>query len=121
MNKKIVIGVGVGVIIVIVGVSIMMTKNQKVEKIPEINIPQSESQQTKNKQNSPIINSSSLCESACANYNLRCISLVPNANQELFNQAMMDCLNECAKWNDAKTQCILDAQDCESITDICKM
>jgi len=74
--------------------------------IPEINTPDK-------------INSSNDCEMACSNYSIKCLSLVPNASQELYNEGLMSCINECKKWDDNKTGCILSAIDCESMTNVC--
>lgn len=59
------------------------------------------------------------CEMACSNYSVKCLSLVPNASQELYNEGLMSCINECKKWDDNKTSCILNAIDCESMTNVC--
>jgi hypothetical protein len=74
--------------------------------LPEINIP--DSPQAGND-----------CEMACSNYSIKCLSLVPNASQDLYDQGLLSCMNECKKWNNNKTSCILEALDCESMTNVC--
>lgn len=74
--------------------------------IPEVNTPEN-------------INSSSDCELACSNYNIKCLSLVPGASQSLYNEGLMSCINECRKWDTEKTGCIMSAIDCPAMTDIC--
>ncbi len=74
--------------------------------IPEMNTPQS-----------PVANND--CEMACSNYSIKCLSLVPNASQELYNEGLLSCMNECKKWSGDKTSCMLNAIDCESMTNVC--
>ncbi len=59
------------------------------------------------------------CEEACANYVNKCLTLVPNATQALFDEGQTSCVQECATWESSKTECIRDVLDCESMTDIC--
>lgn len=59
------------------------------------------------------------CESPCRNYIHRCLSLVPNANENLFKQGLDSCIKECKVWNNTKIQCITNAKNCQNITDIC--
>jgi len=119
MNKKIIIGAIVGIFII--GAAIMIKKNQKTETSIYDRLPKPASQQTNNTKVNQKVNNSNLCDSACANYNLRCTSLVPNAGEDLFNQAMADCLKACSQWSETQAQCVLNAPDCESITDKCKI
>jgi hypothetical protein len=74
--------------------------------IPEINTPDK-------------INSSNDCEMACSNYSIKCLSLVPNASQELYNEGLLSCINECKKWDGNKTGCMINAIDCEAMTNVC--
>ena len=59
------------------------------------------------------------CEMACSNYSVKCLSLVPNASQELYNEGLLSCMNECKKWDGKKTSCMIEAIDCESMTNVC--
>ncbi|MFA6458504.1 MAG: hypothetical protein WCV72_03920 [Patescibacteria group bacterium] len=68
--------------------------------------------------NSPKEESNS-CEAACNNYNKQCLSLVPNANQALFDQGYESCMAECQNWTGEKIDCMETAQDCPSMTEVC--
>ncbi len=59
------------------------------------------------------------CDQACNNYVTRCLSLVPNATSELFEQGFDSCKSECAKWSMTKIDCIISASSCEAFTDAC--
>lgn len=59
------------------------------------------------------------CESPCRNYIHKCLSLVPNADQNLFTQGLASCMEECRKWDDAKIQCMINATNCPAMTEIC--
>jgi len=59
------------------------------------------------------------CDAACKNYNNRCLTLVPNANQQLFDEGYESCMNECKSWATEKTECMVTAQDCPSMTEVC--
>ncbi len=59
------------------------------------------------------------CESPCRNYTQKCLSLVPNADQTLFNQGFESCLKECKGWDDTKNKCIKNAANCQDMTEIC--
>lgn len=59
------------------------------------------------------------CESPCRNYIHKCLSLVPNAGQDLFSQGLESCMKECRSWSDKKNKCILNATNCEDMTVIC--
>ncbi len=61
----------------------------------------------------------SLCENACANYYVKCMTFNPDLKPELVAQSINECIKECTKWNDKKKNCILEAIDCESMTDVC--
>jgi hypothetical protein len=62
---------------------------------------------------------SSDCESACNKYVITCLTLVPNAGQDLFNDGYESCLEECAKWDAAKVECMIGAFDCPAMTEVC--
>lgn len=74
--------------------------------IPKVNVPEK-------------INSSSDCEGACSNYTMKCLSLVPNADQNLYNEGLKSCVAECAKWKEEKVNCILGASTCPAMTETC--
>ncbi len=59
------------------------------------------------------------CDAACGNYIMQCLTLVPNATQQLFDEGYQSCLSECSKWNESKIDCMINAFDCESMTDVC--
>jgi hypothetical protein len=59
------------------------------------------------------------CEAACANYVNKCLSLVPNATQALFQEGLVTCVGECSAWAQSKTNCMISAVDCESMTEVC--
>lgn len=59
------------------------------------------------------------CQMACANYVVKCLTLVPNASKELLDEGLYSCIGECQKWNNEKIDCMIGALDCESMTNIC--
>lgn len=59
------------------------------------------------------------CESPCRNYIHKCLSLVPNAGQDIFSQGLESCMKECRSWSDKKNTCILQATNCEDMTMVC--
>ena len=59
------------------------------------------------------------CDSACNNYNNQCLTLVPNADQQLFDQGYESCMSECAEWSTEKVGCMAESQDCPSMTEVC--
>lgn len=59
------------------------------------------------------------CEAACQNYVNKCLTLVPGANESLFQQGRDSCMEECAQWDSEKAGCIVSASDCPSMTDVC--
>jgi|GEM_PF-2086185 coenzyme F420-reducing hydrogenase gamma subunit len=59
------------------------------------------------------------CEAACANYANKCLSLVPNADQNLINQGLVSCMQECQAWPADKTGCMVQAIDCPAMTESC--
>lgn len=64
-------------------------------------------------------NSSNYCELACNNYNNQCLTQVPNATQELFEEGFQSCMDLCESWSSEKVGCMVDAQDCPSMTEVC--
>jgi len=76
--------------------------------VPDVNAPEKKAE-----------NGANDCEAACANYATQCLSLVPNATQEIFNDGIRSCAAECEKWGSEKITCILKAVDCPSMTDVC--
>lgn len=74
--------------------------------IPEINTP--EQKKASNK-----------CESACNNYVKKCLTLVPGADQLLFNEGFNSCMGECSGWEDEKTTCLVGAMSCPAMTEQC--
>lgn len=59
------------------------------------------------------------CEAACGSYVNKCLTLVPNATQALFEDGMTSCKSECSKWNTQKVDCMINAFDCEAMTNVC--
>lgn len=80
-------------------------------------INQAEFEQKKSKANEAGNNDD--CQFACVNYTSKCLTLVPNANEALLNDGLMSCMGECNSWSEQKTNCILNAHNCESMSDIC--
>jgi len=101
MKKEIIIGV---LVIVIIGAGAMWYFNKESKGVGET---------------SREISSSNDCEGACSNYTMKCLSLVPNADQNLFNEGLKSCVAECAKWKKEKVECILQASDCPAMTETC--
>lgn len=115
MNKKILIIVA---IVVVTGASLVLLMGGDKKNDTEYSIPSVPLSKTKESDKTPISNSSD-CEVACANYTNKCLTLVPNADQNLFNEGLLSCMNECAKWNGLKTECMINSIDCESMTTTC--
>ncbi len=67
----------------------------------------------------PVDKNASECEAACGSYAGKCLTLVPNATEALFQEGMNSCMKECAGWNAQKTDCMINAFDCESMTNVC--
>lgn len=59
------------------------------------------------------------CEAACGHYVIACLTLVPNATEDLFNEGYESCLSECKNWDANKVDCMITAFDCEAMTDVC--
>jgi hypothetical protein len=59
------------------------------------------------------------CGEACDNYVNKCLTLVPNADSELFQEGKDTCVEDCATWDDEKTQCMVSAKACTEMTDVC--
>ncbi|HOX29917.1 MAG TPA: hypothetical protein P5080_02120 [Candidatus Paceibacterota bacterium] len=59
------------------------------------------------------------CQMACMNYAIKCLTLVPNASDQLLDEGRESCGKECSKWNSEKIDCMINAADCESMTNIC--
>ena len=59
------------------------------------------------------------CEAACNNYVSKCLTLVPNAGQELFSEGLSSCLKECAGWETVKVSCMASTADCPAMTETC--
>lgn len=77
-----------------------------IESIPEINDP-----------NLPSAKND--CEAACNKYVTTCLTLVPNASEAVFNDGYNSCLGECVKWDKKKIDCMIAANNCPSMTEIC--
>jgi outer membrane murein-binding lipoprotein Lpp len=59
------------------------------------------------------------CEAACNKYVTTCLTLVPNASETIFNDGYNSCLGECVKWDAKKVDCMIAANNCPSMTDVC--
>jgi len=59
------------------------------------------------------------CNQACNNYVNRCLTLVPNATPQLFEEGFNSCKTECASWNITKIDCMIQSNTCEAFTDVC--
>jgi hypothetical protein len=53
------------------------------------------------------------------NYAIKCLTLVPNASDQLLDEGRESCGKECADWNNEKIDCMINAIDCESMTNVC--
>lgn len=67
----------------------------------------------------PVDRNASECEAACGSYVGKCLTLVPNATQALFEEGQTSCELECENWNQSKVDCMINAFDCEAMTNIC--
>lgn len=85
--------------------------SQKPDLLSDVIIPEA---------NTPKQNiASSDCEAACGRYTSACLTLVPNASEALFEEGYNSCLTECNSWNTQKIDCMINAFDCQSMTEIC--
>ncbi len=85
--------------------------SQKPELIADVIIPEVKAPEQKVASND--------CEAACGRYVTACLTLVPNATEALFEDGYNSCLGECTKWNLQKIDCMINAFDCESMTEVC--
>lgn len=67
----------------------------------------------------PVDKNASECEAACGSYVGKCLTLVPNATPALFAEGQSSCEAECAGWSDSKVDCMINAFDCEAMTNVC--
>lgn len=84
----------------------------KPELIADLIIPEAASPK-------PTDESASECEAACGSYVMKCLTLVPNATEALFEDGLNSCMKECAGWDNNKVGCMINAFDCEAMTDVC--
>jgi len=129
MNKKILVILTLALVVILISFSVIKIKNDKTRNIDSNQSPKSLKESGYNKYNeygkeekidiSVDSNNSSLCENACANYILKCMDFDPNTSPELIAQSINECMKECAKWDNTKKKCVLDAIDCESMTNVC--
>ncbi|MDD3284530.1 MAG: hypothetical protein PHZ07_02955 [Patescibacteria group bacterium] len=59
------------------------------------------------------------CGAACDKYVKNCLTLVPNANEAFFTEGHESCLKECKNWDSEKVDCMINAIDCPSMTEVC--
>ena len=129
MNKKLLVILTLVLVVILISFSVIKIKNDKTRNINPNQSPESLEESGYNKYNeyskeekidiSVDSNNSSLCENACANYILKCMDFDPNTSPELIAQSINECMKECAKWDNTKKKCVLDAIDCESMTNVC--
>lgn len=67
----------------------------------------------------PVDKNANDCEAACGSYAGKCLTLVPNLTEAMLNDGMKSCMEECASWDAQKTDCMINAFDCESMTNVC--
>ena len=67
----------------------------------------------------PMEKNASECEVACGSYTGKCLTLVPNLTEAMLNDGMNSCMKECASWDNSKVDCMINAFDCESMTNVC--
>ncbi len=86
--------------------------SQKPELIIDVIIPETTKPETQEAKGGD-------CQLSCANYTNKCLTLVPNADKNLFDQGMASCMSDCLKWDNKKIECMINAVDCQSMTEIC--
>jgi len=126
MNKKLLIILILVLLVILISFFIFLnkTKNSETQNVNSIKKQNQEdgrynTYNKKEKTDISVGSNTSLCENACANYVLKCMNLDPNLKPELIADSVNECMKECAKWDDKKKNCILEAIDCESMTDVC--
>lgn len=67
----------------------------------------------------PVDKNASECEAACGSYTGKCLTLVPNLTEAMLEDGMKSCMQECASWDTKKIDCMINAFDCESFTNVC--
>jgi len=68
----------------------------------------------------PVAKDASECEAACGSYVGKCLTLVPNASEALFSEGLKSCMQECSgNWDTKKVDCMVNAFDCEAMTNVC--
>lgn len=59
------------------------------------------------------------CNQACNNYVNRCLTLVPNASSQLFEEGFTSCKNDCINWEMEKIDCMIQSNTCEAFSESC--
>ncbi len=85
----------------------------KPELIADLLIPEVATPEQKNNVNADD------CQMACMNYAIKCLTLVPNATDQLLDEGRESCMKECASWDTKKIDCMINAFDCEAFTNVC--
>lgn len=128
MNKKLLVILTSALLVILILSFIFLNKikNDETKNIDSIQSPKNQEDASYNKSNEynnktdiSVGSNTSLCENACANYYGKCMTFNPDLKPELMAQYINECIEECAKWDDKKKNCILEAIDCESMTDVC--
>lgn len=130
MNKKILVILASILLVILISSFVFLNKikNNEKQNINSNQNPKIQEDAEYNKYNEhnkeektdiSVGSNTSLCENACANYVLKCMNLDPNLKPELIADSVNECMKECAKWDNKKKNCILEAIDCESMTDVC--
>ena len=130
MNKKLLVILTSALLVILISsfVFVNKIKNDETRNIDSIQSQKNQEDASYNKSNEynkkdktdiSVGSNTSLCENACANYYVKCMTFNPDLKPELMAQYINECIKECAKWDDKKKNCILGAIDCESMTDVC--
>ena len=88
---------------------------QRPDLLSEVIVP--EVNQSENSNNNEV--SGNDCEAACGSYVAKCLTLVPNASEALFQEGLSSCMGQCANWNLNKIDCMINAFSCEAMTETC--
>jgi hypothetical protein len=62
-----------------------------------------------------------VCTKACQNYIDKCLTLVPNASHQLFEEGRQSCYEKCNGWSPEKITCMENAEACTAMTSECEL
>ncbi|HOS88054.1 MAG TPA: hypothetical protein PKZ94_02745 [Candidatus Pacearchaeota archaeon] len=130
MNKKLLVILTSALLVILISSFVFLNKikNDETKNIGSSQSPKNQEDIGYNKPNEynkkdkidiSVGSNTSLCENACSNYYVKCMTFNPDLKPELMAQYINECIKECTMWDDKKKNCILEAVDCESMTDVC--